>query len=96
MLETSRIERIVEGFHKTFNRALTPSRIVRDQIISKTALRRSSKPGLGLFEVILEVRRFAVRCKSGFIAVDLVEIKPVWIVTVLENVEAQAAGLVLF
>ncbi len=72
---------------------LTPGGVGRHQVFAEAALGRGGQPGLALLEVELEVGGLPVRLQRRLVPVDLVEIETVRVVTVLDHVEAQAAGL---
>src|SRR4030095_9262889 len=74
---------------------LTPGAIGRYQVLTDAAFGRAGQQGPALLEVVLEMRSLPMRLQRRLVPVDLVEIKTVRILLVLDHVEAQAARLVL-
>src|SRR4029453_14171756 len=75
---------------------LTPGAIGGHQVLTDAALWRAGQQGPALLEVVLEMRSLPMRLQRRLVPVDLVEIKTVRIVLVLDHGEAKTTRLVLF
>jgi hypothetical protein len=74
---------------------LTPSVVRRDQIFAKATLGGSSQPRLHLFKVEFEMRSLPVGLQGRLVLVHFIEIEAIWVIAVLDNIEAKTAGLIL-